>query len=118
MVITPSDHVADIVAQAPGTIAVFQRHEIAFCCAGRVPLRELCEREGRDLEDLIEERMRSLTSGYEPPADACPTFRGLYYGLSELAHRMRLHVHLENDILFPRALALGRRDDVPGVGDL
>lgn len=52
--------------------------------------------------------IRSLTSNYEPPADACPTFRGLYYGLSDLEHRMRLHVDLENEVLFPRALALGR----------
>jgi regulator of cell morphogenesis and NO signaling len=52
-------------------------------------------------------RIRLLTGGYEPPEDACPTFRGLYYGLAELEHRMRMHVHLENDILFPRALRLG-----------
>lgn len=48
-------------------------------------------------------RMRALTGGYTPPADACPTFRGLYYGLAELEREMHLHVHLENNILFPRA---------------
>lgn len=53
-------------------------------------------------------RIRTLTGGYAPPEGACPTFRGLYHGLSELEHRMHLHVHLENDILFPRALQLGR----------
>jgi regulator of cell morphogenesis and NO signaling len=50
--------------------------------------------------------MRTLTGGYVPPADACPTFRGLYHGLRELEHDMHVHVHLENNVLFPRALAL------------
>jgi regulator of cell morphogenesis and NO signaling len=53
-------------------------------------------------------RMREITGGYTPPADACPTFRGLYYGLAELEREMHLHVHLENNILFPRASALAR----------
>ena len=50
--------------------------------------------------------MRRLTEGYAPPAGACPTFRGLYYGLSELERDMHLHVHLENNVLFPRAAGL------------
>ena len=53
-------------------------------------------------------RMRELTDSYTPPADACPTFRGLYYGLAELERDMQIHIHLENDILFPRALARAR----------
>ena len=53
-------------------------------------------------------RIAELTDGYTPPADACPTFRGLYYGLSELERDMHVHVHLENHILFPRAAALAR----------
>jgi regulator of cell morphogenesis and NO signaling len=54
------------------------------------------------------ERMAELTDGYVPPEDACPTFRGLYYGLAELERDMHVHVHLENHILFPRAAALAR----------
>lgn len=50
-------------------------------------------------------RMRELTGGYAPPAWACPTFRGLYHGLAEFEREMHLHVHLENNILFPRAAA-------------
>ena len=53
-------------------------------------------------------RMAELTGGYTPPADACPTFRGLYHGLSELEREMHVDVHLENHILFPRAAALAR----------
>jgi len=51
-------------------------------------------------------RMRELTGGYTPPEWACPTFRGLYYGLAELERDMHLHVHLENNILFPRATSM------------
>jgi regulator of cell morphogenesis and NO signaling len=54
------------------------------------------------------ERIAELTDGHTPPEDACPTFRGLYHGLSELERDMHVHVHLENHILFPRAAALAR----------
>jgi regulator of cell morphogenesis and NO signaling len=47
-----------------------------------------------------------MTDGYVPPPWACATFRALYQGLSELESAMHVHVHLENNILFPRALAL------------
>lgn len=235
MDITPSSHVSDIVTAAPATIAVFQRHEIEFCCGGHVPLQTVCDHEGLDVERMIEEltaaiqpfdetgdwtraplaelvahiqatyheplyrelprltamlakvvqrhgdrfpdtlpplqaifaemkeelvahmrredvvlfpaivrfeaqpaltagassplagpigvmtrqhddadralaAIRALTGGYQPPEDACPTFRGLYFGLSDLEHRMALHVHLENNVLFPRALALGHQE--------
>ena len=50
--------------------------------------------------------MRALTSGYAPPDDACPTFRGLYFGLAQLERDMQRHVHLENHVLFPRAMRL------------
>jgi regulator of cell morphogenesis and NO signaling len=50
--------------------------------------------------------MRRLTASYMPPAGACPTFIGLYFGLAEFERDMHEHVHLENNILFPRAAAL------------
>ena len=52
--------------------------------------------------------MRDLTSGYAPPEWACPTFRGLYFGLAQLETDMHMHVHLENHILFPKAAELAR----------
>ncbi|HQZ37722.1 MAG TPA: iron-sulfur cluster repair di-iron protein [Vicinamibacterales bacterium] len=50
-------------------------------------------------------KMREMTGDYTPPEWSCPTFRGLYHGLSELEREMHVHVHLENHILFPRATA-------------
>lgn len=51
-------------------------------------------------------RLRELTGGYVPPADACNTFRGLYHGLAELEKELHEHIHLENNVLFPRAARL------------
>ncbi|MGV3519598.1 iron-sulfur cluster repair di-iron protein [Luteitalea sp.] len=53
--------------------------------------------------------LRRLTDGYAPPEWACPTFRGLYHALETLETDMHLHVHLENNILFPRAMQLAGR---------
>jgi regulator of cell morphogenesis and NO signaling len=53
--------------------------------------------------------IRHTTASFAPPDWACPTFRGLYYGLAQLETDMHLHVHLENNILFPRAARLAAR---------
>jgi regulator of cell morphogenesis and NO signaling len=52
--------------------------------------------------------IRELTAGFAPPEWACPTFRGLYYGLAQLETDMHLHVSLENHVLFPRAAQLAK----------
>jgi regulator of cell morphogenesis and NO signaling len=234
MNISPDATVADIATQVPATIGVFQRHQIDFCCGGRLPLAKACadlgldtdmvvtellaaatpsfdeptwadatltalvahiqrryhehlrqelprieamldkvvSRHGEHLPDVLlplsdtfsalrEElldhmqreddvlfpsivaletgggstrpgeaawldapvavmeadheaagaalrTMRDLTNGYAPPEWACPTFRGLYYALAQVEADMHLHVHLENHILFPRAVQLAR----------
>ncbi|HSG39641.1 MAG TPA: iron-sulfur cluster repair di-iron protein [Thermoanaerobaculia bacterium] len=51
-------------------------------------------------------RLRELTGGYNPPAGACNTFRGLYHGLGELEKALHEHIHLENNVVFPRAARL------------
>src|SRR5690606_31209879 len=66
MTISPADHVSDIVAAAPATIAVFQRHRIQFCCAGRVPLADVCAAEGLNVDYMIGE----LTAALVPFDDA------------------------------------------------
>jgi regulator of cell morphogenesis and NO signaling len=231
---TADTRIADIAATNPATIKVFQQHHIDFCCGGRIPLSEACERHGLDADALLDQlrhvqqvpeewsdwkrsslaaliahiqgryheplrrelprleamlakvverhgdrlpdvlgplqltfnrfkrellehmakedavlfpaivaaeeavaqkrdpdeswgwiakpidaltmehefagtvlaAMRALTGGYVPPPDACPTFRGLYHGLAELENDMHLHVHLENNVLFPRVARL------------
>lgn len=50
--------------------------------------------------------MRHLTNDYTPPEDACNTFKVLLFSLIQIESEMHQHVHKENSILFPRALAL------------
>jgi regulator of cell morphogenesis and NO signaling len=52
--------------------------------------------------------LRRVTGGYHPPANACAVARALYRGLDEFEALMQLHVHLEINVLIPRAAALGR----------
>ncbi len=47
---------------------------------------------------------RELTTDLTPPPEACTTWRALYQGLAELEREVMQHVHLENNVLFPRAL--------------
>jgi regulator of cell morphogenesis and NO signaling len=49
-------------------------------------------------------RLRELTDGYRVPEQACNTWRALWHGLAALEEAMHRHIHLENNILFPRAL--------------
>lgn len=52
------------------------------------------------------ERLHELTQGYEPPEDACNSYRALLDGLATLERDLHEHIHEENNILFPRAAAL------------
>ncbi len=49
-------------------------------------------------------RLRELTDNYSVPAEACNTWRALWQGLEALEQSLHQHIHLENNILFPRAL--------------
>jgi regulator of cell morphogenesis and NO signaling len=51
-------------------------------------------------------QIRSLSRDFTPPEGACPTYRGFYQALSEFERDLHRHVHLENNILFPRAIEL------------
>lgn len=62
------------------------------------------EHEHSDAGDALEQ-MRKLTDNYTPPDWACNTYRVLLKGLEQLEHDMHSHVHKENNILFPKAVA-------------
>lgn len=50
--------------------------------------------------------LREVTGAYTVPGDACASFRALYQALPEFEADLHQHIHLENNILFPRAVAL------------
>ena len=50
--------------------------------------------------------MRHASSGYVPPTDACVSYQTLYQALADFEADLHQHIHLENNILFPRAIAM------------
>lgn len=55
--------------------------------------------------DLLRE-LRQISGNYTPPADACISFQTLYQALAELEADLHQHIHLENNVLFPRAVEI------------
>ena len=68
MTIAASNLVADIATASPATIRVFQRHRIDFCCGGKVPLAEVCDRQQLDPATLVAE-LNAATATVEAPTD-------------------------------------------------
>src|SRR5262245_30612683 len=71
------------------------------------PIR-MMEREHREAGDELR-AMRELTDGFAAPEDACTTYRLCYEELAHFERDLHRHVHLENNVLFPRAIEIERR---------
>lgn len=54
-------------------------------------------------------KIRRLSNNFTPPEDACTTYRILFENLEAFEKDLYKHVHLENNILFPKALELEKR---------
>jgi regulator of cell morphogenesis and NO signaling len=81
-----------------------------FGCFGSVQLpisRMLADHD--DAGELLA-KIRELSSAYQAPENACPSYRGLFHSLEEFERDLHRHVHLENNILFPHAVELERTD--------
>jgi regulator of cell morphogenesis and NO signaling len=67
--------------------------------------------------DAAVEKLRALTGGFQPPAEACNTYRALFAGLADLDRDLHRHIFLENEVLFPAAARLaGKPHEVMGYG--
>jgi regulator of cell morphogenesis and NO signaling len=64
---------------------------------------QVMEAEHRD-HALYLARLHELAHDFVPPPDACATWRALYLRLNDFERELMEHVHLENHVLFPRAL--------------
>jgi regulator of cell morphogenesis and NO signaling len=71
------------------------------------PIR-MMEREHREAGDELR-LMRALTNDYTPPADGCATYQVCFAELARFERDLHRHVHLENHLLFPKAVALEQR---------
>ncbi len=64
-------------------------------------LKEVLEHEHLEAGKLLEE-IRALCDNYQPPVGACASFELTYKLLEEFEEDLHQHIHLENNILFPR----------------
>ncbi|MEP6623880.1 MAG: iron-sulfur cluster repair di-iron protein [Acidimicrobiia bacterium] len=77
----------------PGTVhAESVRNPVAVLCAEHDQVGELLR------------GLRVRTDDYVTPPDGCASYRSFYDGLAELEADLHLHVHKENNVLFPRAV--------------
>jgi regulator of cell morphogenesis and NO signaling len=53
--------------------------------------------------------IRNLSNNYNPPADACTTYKLSFTALQAFEKDLHQHIHLENNILFPKAIELFRK---------
>ena len=61
-------------------------------------------------------RLRSLSDGYTVPDDGCGSYQALYSGLAALEADTHLHIHKENNLLFPAAIEAEQQlHQVPGT---
>lgn len=80
-----------------------QQHNRPFVSVA-APIRNMIAEHATAGDDM--EEIRALSSQYTAPEDACTTYRIAYMELAAFEQDLHTHVHLENNILFPRALAL------------
>jgi len=83
--------------------AAFESH----CGSVQNPIRVMIQEHDHAGDALS--RMRELTGGFVPPADACNTYRAYFDALAELERDMHRHVHKENSVLFPKAIEAERQ---------
>ena len=77
----------------------------AFHCGSlRNPISVMLAEHDRTGEIL--ERLRAATGGYVVPADGCASYRACYEGLAAIESDTHLHIHKENNVLFPAVVEL------------
>ena len=71
------------------------------------PIRRMMSE--HDAAGQILRDMRAITSDYKVPPDACISYQTLYQALENLEKDLHQHIHLENNILFPKASDMEKR---------
>ena len=71
----------------------------------RKPVEEVMQKEHESTGKMLY-RLRQLTNNYTPPENACLTHKVTFAKLKELDADLVQHIHLENNILFPKAIAM------------
>ncbi|KGL63538.1 iron-sulfur cluster repair di-iron protein [Polaribacter sp. Hel1_85] len=69
----------------------------------------MMEDEHENAGDIMKE-IKKLSNNFTPPEGACNTFKALYAKLEEFEQDLHQHIHLENNILFPKAILLEQKN--------
>jgi regulator of cell morphogenesis and NO signaling len=106
-----SEHLANEEVFVFPMIVKLERHKTTNCvvrCESHAIVTEPLTRLMQDHDDAgaLMAEIRSLSRNFNPPGYACATFRAFYERLWEFEQDLHQHVHLENNILFPRAIKL------------
>ena len=101
---------ADVIAEVEQEMLAHMEKEeqvlFPLLLAGLHPIEPIRVMEQEHLEHAKNlERLRAHAHDYDPPADACGTWRALYLGLAQLERDLMEHIHLENHVLFTRSPA-------------
>lgn len=74
-------------------------------------LAELIDRmeSEHSLAGSLMREIRRLSNDFQPPEEACNTYRASFVGLEEFENDLHRHVHLENNVLFPKAISPDNR---------
>jgi len=102
-----ADHLRDVAAAVESHLGKEEQVLFPMIVDGHgsragMPVRVMMQE--HDDHGVALARTRALTADLAPPAAACATWRALYLGLGELEADLHRHIHLENNVLFPRAL--------------
>ena len=69
---------------------------------------KMMEEEHEEAGEILR-KISKLSNNYTPPQGACNTYRAFYAKLDEFEQDLHQHIHLENNILFPKALNLEKK---------
>ena len=86
--------------------SILQQRPRPFAPFGNVnnPIRMMMME--HDAAGEILRELRKVTSDYSVPADGCVSYQTLYQAVGAFEQDLHQHIHLENNILFPKAIAL------------
>jgi len=83
------------------------RHAGSHCGSVENPIRVMEQEHIIAGQALI--KLRKLTNEYQPPEDGRSSYQALYAGLADLEYDLHQHIHKENSILFPSAIAMEQK---------
>jgi regulator of cell morphogenesis and NO signaling len=87
-------------------MAIARENEVLVPHFGTVENPIEMMKEEHDTEGERFRKISELSNAYTPPQDACNTYRVTYSLLKEFEEDLHLHIHLENNILFPKAIRM------------